>query len=116
MRAIYIERAGPVDVLKIREIAAPQPKAGEVAITVRAAGVNFADILARQGIYLDAPPTPCVVGYEVAGTVSAVGAGVDRGWIGKEVTALTDFGGYAEGATVDVRYAWEKPKALSFEQ
>jgi NADPH:quinone reductase-like Zn-dependent oxidoreductase len=116
MRAIYIERAGPVDVLKIREVAAPQPKAGEVAISVRAAGVNFADILARQGIYPDAPPFPAVVGYEVSGTVTASGDGVDRSWIGKEVLALTDFGGYAEVAAVDARYVWEKPKALSFEQ
>jgi NADPH:quinone reductase-like Zn-dependent oxidoreductase len=116
MRAIYIEKPGPVDVLKIREVAAPQPKPGEVAITVRAAGVNFADILARQGIYPDAPPFPCVVGYEVAGTVSALGEGVDRSWAGKEVLALTDFGGYAEVACVDARYVWEKPRAMSFEQ
>lgn len=116
MRAIYIERSGGVEVLKGRETQAPAPKSGEVAIAVKAAGVNFADILARQGIYPDAPPTPCVVGYEVAGTVTAVGPGVDAAWIGKDVLALTDFGGYAETACVGAAYVWEKPAALSFEQ
>jgi len=116
MRAIYIERSGGYDVLKIRETDAPKPKAGELAIAVKAAGINFADILARQGIYPDCPPYPCVVGYEVAGTVSAVGDGVDRNWLGKEVLALTNFGGYAEVACVDAAYVWEKPARLSFEE
>ena len=116
MRAIYIERSGGVEVLKVRETSAPEPKPGEVAIAVKAAGINFADILARQGIYPDAPPTPCVVGYEVAGTVTGVGPGVDRSWIGKDVLALTDFGGYAETACVGAQYVWEKPGSLSFEQ
>jgi len=116
MRAIYIQRPGGCEVLKVREAPAPAPKAGEVAIAVKAAGVNFADILARQGIYPDAPPTPCVVGYEVAGTVTAVGPGADRSWIGKDVLALTDFGGYAEVACVGARYVWEKPATLSLEQ
>ena len=116
MRAIFIERSGGTDVLRVRRIDAPRPRAGELAIDVRAAGVNFADILARQGIYPDCPPYPCVVGYEVAGVVSAVGEGVDRAWLGKEVLALTDFGGYAETCCVGAAYAWEKPASLSFEQ
>jgi len=116
MRAVYLERSGGYDVLKVREAPAPAPRAGEVAIAVKAAGINFADILARQGIYPDAPPTPCVLGYEVAGTVTAVGEGVETGLVGKDVLALTDFGGYAEVACVGARYVWEKPPALSFAQ
>lgn len=116
MRAIFIERSGGCDVLKVRPIEAPRPRPGELAIDVRAAGVNFADILARQGIYPDCPPYPCVVGYEVSGVVSAVGEGVDRGWLGKEVLALTDFGGYAEVCCVGADYAWEKPAGVSFQQ
>jgi synaptic vesicle membrane protein VAT-1 len=115
MRAVFIERAGGVDRLRLRDAPEPVPQAGEVAIAVKAAGVNFADILARQGIYPDAPPTPCVVGYEVAGTVKAVGAGVDPAWLGKDVLALTDFGGYAEVACVGAGYVWEKPAGLTFE-
>jgi NADPH:quinone reductase-like Zn-dependent oxidoreductase len=116
MRAIFIERSGGPEVLMVRDVAAPQPAAGEVAIAVKAAGINFADILARQGLYPPAPKTPCVVGYEVAGLVSAVGAGVDRGWIGKPVIAMPHFGGYAEVACVDLAHVWDKPALLSFEQ
>jgi NADPH:quinone reductase-like Zn-dependent oxidoreductase len=90
MRAIYIEKPGGLDVLKIRAVDAPTPDRGEVAIAVKASGVNFADILARQGIYPDAPAYPCVVGYEVAGTIAAVGDAVDPRWVGKDVMALTD--------------------------
>lgn len=114
MRAIFIERSGGVETLKVRETAAPAPAPGEVAIAVKAAGVNFADILARQGIYPATPKFPCIVGYEVAGTVTAVGEGANRGWLGKDVLALTHFGGYAEVACVDAAYVREKPAALSF--
>jgi synaptic vesicle membrane protein VAT-1 len=116
MRAIQIERAGGPEVLRVRETPAPGPKAGEVAIAVRAAGVNFADVLARQGIYPPAPPCPCVVGYEVSGTVSAVGEGVDRAWLGRDVIGMPHFGGYAEVACVDLAHVWDKPARLSFEQ
>lgn len=116
MRAVYIARAGDPDVFEVRDEPEPAPGPGEVAIRVAAAGVNFADILARQGIYPDCPPYPCVVGYEVAGTVAAVGAGVDDVWLGREVMALTDFGGYAETAVVGVDYVWDKPPALSMAQ
>lgn len=116
MRAIYIERPGGPQVLKVRDVATPAPRAGEVAVAVKAAGVNFADLLARQGIYPPAPPTPCVVGYEVAGSVTAVGEGVDRAWLGKDVIAMPHFGGYAEVACVGVDHVWDKPAALSFEQ
>lgn len=114
MRAIQIMKAGAPEQLRLQEMPLPEPAAGQVQISVRAAGINFADILARQGIYPDCPPYPCVVGYEVAGVVTDVGAGVDADWIGREVLALTDFGGYAEYSCVDVRYVWAKPPALSF--
>jgi NADPH:quinone reductase-like Zn-dependent oxidoreductase len=66
-------------------------------IDVRAAGINFADLMARLGFYPDAPKPPCVVGYEVAGTVAAVGDGVTNGMsVGDRVVAPTRFGGYAE--------------------
>ena len=70
---------------------------GQVLIDVRAAGVNFADTLARIGLYADAPKPPMVVGYEVAGTISAVGEGVDAARVGERVMAGTRFGGYASG-------------------
>jgi synaptic vesicle membrane protein VAT-1 len=115
MRAAYIRRPGGVDVFEVCEIPAPSLGPGDLAIRVRAAGVNFADVLARQGIYPDAPSYPCVVGYEAAGVVESVGSAPLRHWIGKDVLALTDFGGYAEVVKCDARYVWEKPASMSFE-
>src|SRR6185295_5836456 len=90
--------------------------AGELLIRVQAAGINFADILARQGLYPDAPKLPAVVGYEVAGTVEAVGPQTDAAMVGKAVLALTRFGGYADVVTVPRGQVFEKPAALTFEQ
>jgi NADPH:quinone reductase-like Zn-dependent oxidoreductase len=67
---VWITRYGPPEVLELREAAMPQPSGGEVLIKVAAAGINFADIMARLGLYPDAPKPPCVVGYEVAGEVA----------------------------------------------
>ena len=78
----------------------PAPGAGEVRIRVRAAGINFADVLARLGLYPDAPKPPCVVGYEVAGRVDGVGASVTGFHDGDRVVGLTRFGGYADVVTV----------------
>lgn len=116
MRAMYITAGGGPEVFEPRDVADPSPAAGEVVIDVAAAGINFADVLARQGIYPDCPPYPCVVGYEVAGTVSAVGEGVDKTWQGKAVLALTDFGGYADKVAVAADYIWEKPESLSMQE
>lgn len=96
MRQVWISRPGPPDVLELREGPDPTPRAGEVRIRVVAAGINFADLTARMGIYPDAPPIPCVVGYEVSGTIDALGEGVDDLALGDAVVALTRFGGYAD--------------------
>ena len=79
VRAVVIAKHGGLDVLEVQERPEPSPGPGQVRIDVRAAGVNFADTLARVGLYADAPKPPCVVGYEVAGTIAAVGDGVDAG-------------------------------------
>lgn len=80
---------------------------------MRAAGVNFADIMARLGLYPDAPPPPVVVGYEVAGVVDAVGAGVDGFRAGDRVLALTRFGGYSSAVVVPVAQVFRTPSQLS---
>jgi NADPH:quinone reductase-like Zn-dependent oxidoreductase len=84
-----------------------------VRIAVRAAGVNFADVLARIGLYPDAPRPPVVVGYEVAGTVDAVGSGVTRVHEGDRVMALTRFGGYATHVVTPAEFVFEMPAASS---
>ncbi len=116
MRAIILSQHGVAGAFELRETDALIPAAGQVLIAVRAAGVNFADILARQGIYPACPPLPCVIGYEVAGEVLAVGEGVNADLVGQRVMALTDFGGYAEQALVKAAYVWPMPVSLSFEQ
>ena len=77
-RALVITEHGPPEVLKVQERPDPSPGAGEVRVRVKAGGINFADLMARAGLYPDAPKLPSVVGYEIAGDVEAVGAGVDR--------------------------------------
>jgi NADPH:quinone reductase-like Zn-dependent oxidoreductase len=89
---------------------------GEVRIAVRAAGINFADTMARVGLYPDAPKPPCVLGYEVAGEVESVGEGVDSHKVGDRVIAGTRFGGQAELVTVLANQALPLPERLSFEQ
>jgi synaptic vesicle membrane protein VAT-1 len=116
MRAIVTTRNGDAEVLKIETRPDPVPGKGEVLIRVKAAGLNFADILARQGLYPDAPPKPCVLGYEVSGIIEAVGEGVPQDPIGKPVIAMTHFGGQAELIVVPFRQIFEKPEQLSFEQ
>jgi len=116
VRQIVTTANGGIEVLKIGQAPDPQPGKGEVVIQVKAAGLNFADILARQGLYPDGPKKPCVMGYEVAGVVEAVGDGIDGGLAGKAVVALTRFGGQAEKVTVRADQIFEKPESLSYEQ
>ena len=117
MRAVVITKHGDPSVLKVQERPdPPPPTAGQVRIAVRAAGVNFADHLARVGLYPDAPKPPSVVGYEVAGTIAAVGEGVDPARVGQRVVAGTRFGGYAEIVNVSAADTIALPDAMSFEQ
>ena len=115
MRQVWIPRTGPPDVLEVREAPDPTPGAGEVLVAVEAAGINFADILARQGIYPDAPPLPAVVGYEVAGTVAAVGDGVTAVAVGDPVVALTRFGGYSSHVVVPEVAVFPRPSGMTSE-
>lgn len=116
MRAVVTTRNGDARVMKVETRPDPVPPPGEVLIRVKASGLNFADILARQGLYPDGPPKPCVMGYEVSGVIEAVGDGVDQAIIGEQVIAMTRFGGQAELVTVADAQVFEKPTELSFEQ
>ena len=114
MKAIAIVRTGPPASLTLVERPTPEPRPGEVLIRVAAAGVNFADCLARQGFYPEAPKRPFVPGYEVAGEVAAVGADV-TGWTkGQRVVAFTEFGGYAEYAIARSEMMRELPSDRAF--
>ncbi|MGI8735325.1 MAG: synaptic vesicle VAT-1 family membrane protein [Pyrinomonadaceae bacterium] len=116
MRQVVTTRNGGPEVLKVEEAPERTAGAGEAVVAVKAAGLNFADILARQGLYPDGPKKPCVMGYEVAGVVESVGEGVDRSIVGLPVVAMTRFGGQSEKVVVAERQLFEKPESLSFEQ
>ncbi|MCB9745848.1 MAG: zinc-binding dehydrogenase [Alphaproteobacteria bacterium] len=113
MKQIWISKAGEPDVLELRESPDPEPGPGQVRIQVEAAGINFADIMARQGLYPDAPPLPCVVGYEVGGVIDAVGEGVDAARVGEPVIAATRFGGYSSAVVVNAGQALRRPEGMS---
>ncbi len=116
MRQIWIMKAGAPEVLTLKEAPDPAPRSGELRIRVEASGVNFADILGRMGIYPDLPALPVVVGYEVGGRVDAVGDGVDAAWIGRDVFAMTRFGGYADVVCVPENQVFARPPGMSAEQ
>jgi NADPH:quinone reductase-like Zn-dependent oxidoreductase len=116
MKALVQTKNGGYDVLQVQERPDPAVGPGEVRIAVKAAGINFADTMARLGLYPDAPKTPCVMGYEVAGTVESVGDGVSEHAVGDRVIAGTQFGGQAELVVVPEAQALPLPERLSFEQ
>ena len=116
MRAVVITRHGEPEVLRVEQRPDPPVGPGEVRVAVRAAGINFADLMARAGVYPDAPSPPCVVGYEVAGEVESVAPGVESQAVGDRVIAGTRFGGYAELVSVPEDQVIPLPDSLSFEQ
>src|SRR6476661_10248186 len=116
MRAVVITRHGPPEVLQVQERPDPPVGPGEVRVAVKAAGINFADTLARLGMYPDAPKVPCVLGYEAAGEIESVGEGVDSHEVGDRVVVGTRFNGQAELVTVAAEQAFPLPKKLSFEE
>jgi NADPH:quinone reductase-like Zn-dependent oxidoreductase len=116
MRAVVISEHGGPEVLQVQERPDPPVGPDEVRIAVKAAGINFADTLARTGLYPDSPKVPCVVGYEVAGEVESVGDGVESVKPGDRVLAGTRFNGQAELVTVGENMVYELPPELSFEE
>lgn len=116
MKAVVLTGTGGPEVMQVREMPDPPVGPGEVRIAVKAAGINFADTMARVGLYPDAPKPPCVLGYEVAGEVESVGEDVSAYKAGDRVIAGTRFGGQAELVTVPEAQALPLPERLSFEQ
>jgi NADPH:quinone reductase-like Zn-dependent oxidoreductase len=116
MRAVVITQHGGPEVLQVQEKPDPPVGAGEVRIDVKAAGINFADTMARVGLYPEAPKPPSVVGYEVAGDVESVGDGVEEVKVGDKVIAGTRFGGQASMVTVPESQVFPLPDGFSYEQ
>jgi NADPH2:quinone reductase len=113
MTALTIPAPGGPDALVPGERPVPQPKAGEVLIAVKAAGVNRPDVLQRQGGYPPPPGAPDIPGLEIAGTIVAAGEGVSRDHIGRTVMALVAGGGYAQYCCAAIANTLPIPSGLS---
>jgi len=96
--AVLVKNGNASTAFEIREVPKPEPGEGEVLIKVAAFGLNFADVMARIGMYKEAPPLPAILGYDVAGYIETVGTNVSTLKPGDRVVAMTRFGGYAEYA------------------
>jgi NADPH:quinone reductase-like Zn-dependent oxidoreductase len=116
MRAIWITRHGSPDVLEVRETDDPELEPGFIRVRAHACGLNFAEMMARQGMYPGAPKPPCVVGYEFGGVVEALGDGVEGPPVGTRVIGLTVFGGHSDTVVTRAEAVRPIPDAMSFEQ
>ena len=115
MKQVWITAKGAPETLQLRQAPDPQASSGQLRIRVAFAGINFADIQARMGQYPDAPPVPCVVGYEVSGVVDQVGAGVTGFSAGDRVLTFTRFGGYSDSVVVPAAWVHKVPAGVSLE-
>lgn len=113
MKAVRIHEIGGAENLRVDEIEKPQPGAGEVLIKTSAAGINFADIMLRQGTYLFRPQLPFTIGFEAAGTIEAIGENVQNVAVGQRVLAMMRGGGYAEYAIAPAAQLIPIPDGLS---
>ena len=122
VKIVRFHKTGPAEVLQFDELPLPDPGPGEVRLSVRTLGLNRAEVMFRNGQYLETPILPAKNGYEAAGVIDAVGEGVDRSWIGKTASTvpgnfkLSDHGVYGEVAVVPFKAIAEYPASLSYEQ
>ncbi len=116
MRALVCNAYGPPESLVLEQRDDPVPGVGEVLVDIRAAGINFPDVLAIAGEYQVKTPPPFVPGGEAAGVVAAVGAGVERFRPGERVIVTPSLGAFAEQCVLAERLCMPLPASLSFEQ
>ena len=115
MKAVYLNKYGnSASAFEIKETEMPIAGKGEVVIRVICFGLNFADVVARRGLYPEAPKNPAILGYDVAGFIHAVGEGVEGLSVGQRVVALTRFGGYAEYAKTNIAGVTVIPDSMDF--
>jgi NADPH:quinone reductase len=116
MKAIICERYGPPDSLVVKDLPSPRPAAGEVVVSVRAASVNFPDVLIIENKYQFKPPLPFSPGSELAGTIKEVGEGVSGWKAGDRVMAFTTYGAFSEEVKVEATRLCRMPAKMSFEE
>lgn len=114
MRAVVLTGFGGLKSVKVLKKPEPTVSEGEVLIRVKACGLNFQDLMVRQGVIDSLPKTPFILGFECAGEIEQVGEGVEKFSVGDRVVALPEFRAWAELVTVPVQYVFPIPADLSF--
>jgi NADPH2:quinone reductase len=114
MKAVLCKQYGPPDSLVVEEVASPKPGAGEIVVRVKAASLNFPDVLIIQNKYQFKPPLPFSPGSELAGVVKEVGAGVQRFKAGDRVMAFTTYGAFAEEVRTEATRLLPLPEKMDF--
>jgi NADPH2:quinone reductase len=114
MKAVLCKSHGPPESLVIEEVPSPQPGRGEVVVSMRAAGVNFPDVLIIEDKYQFKPPLPFSPGSEMAGEVTAIGEGVTAFRPGDKVMAFTTYGAFAEEVKTEARRLLPLPRGMDF--
>jgi NADPH:quinone reductase len=115
MKSVIVTRHGGPEVLEVQEVPVPEPGTGEVLVRVKAAGINYADIMQRHGFYPNGPTPPFGAGFEIAGIVEKTGEGVSQWSPGQEVMGFCS-GGYSEYAVAPAAQLMPKPEQLSFHE
>lgn len=116
MRALVNIKAGGPDVLQVQQRPDPIPQPGQVLVRIKRAGLNFADISARVGLYPDAPKFPMVMGYEVSGVIESLGEGVTGFSPGDRVVSMCRFGGQAEKVAIPATQVRKIRDELGFDE
>ena len=114
MKAVLCKAYGPPESLVVEDVASPEPGPGDVVITVKAASVNFPDVLIIQNKYQVKPPLPFSPGSEVAGIVKSVGEGVTQVAVGDKVLAIIGYGAFAEEVKTESRRVLPLPHGMDF--
>src|SRR5204862_7596506 len=112
MKAIRVHQTGGPEAMQLDEVPTPEPGPGEALVAIAAIGVNFIDVYFRTGLYQ--APLPLTLGLEAAGTVRAVGAGVEAVAVGDRVAWTGVPGAYAEAAVVPANRLVRLPAGLDF--
>ncbi len=116
MKAVIVDAFGPIENARVCEVADPHPGSGEVVVGVKAAEVNFPDIMVVEGTYQNKPPLPFSPGKAAAGIVEEVGQGVTSLQPGDRVAVQTEYGAYAEKLKTSAANCYSLPEQISFEQ
>lgn len=116
MKAIILTKTGGPEVLLVTNVIEPVPGPGEVRVRISYAGINYAELLSRKGLYGWAPKRPYTLGMEASGVIEELGEGVDTSRLGQEVMVGTKTGAYAEKIVIPEKQAIPSPEGFSTEE